>query len=157
MLTFTNPGSTWPKELGATHVIKAEKGPGAFEAVVKEVRKITGDLGSTVTVDTTGVAEVIAGGLEMTAFKGKHLQIGVGADNAVATIPINPHIISGKQFIGVMEGDSNPKEFIPQMVQWVKDGSLPLHKLVEFYPAADFEKAIHDMNSGNTTKPVLLW
>lgn len=145
------------KELGATHVVKAEKGTDTFKAVVQAVGEATGGLGSTITVDTTGVPEVIAGGLEMTGFKGKHLQIGVGSDDAVASIPINLFMITGKQFIGVLEGDVKPQEFVPRLVQWVKDGSLPLHKIVEFYQATDFEKAIQDMNSGNVTKPVLLW
>ncbi|KAK5710186.1 hypothetical protein LTS12_028015 [Elasticomyces elasticus] len=145
------------KELGATHVVKAEKGPDAFQAVTKAVRELTGQVGCTITVDTTGVPEVIAEGLEMTAFKGKYLQIGLAPDDAVLKIPITLFMLTGKQFIGVIEGDVNPKDYIPRMVQWVKDGSLPLHKIVKFYPADDFERAISDMNSGEAVKPVLLW
>lgn len=145
------------KELGATHVVKAEKGPDASQAVTHAVREITGMLGSTITVETTGVPEVIAQGLEMTASKGKHLQIGVAPDDTVSMVPTNFFIITGKQLIGVMVGDAHPKEFVPRLVQWVKDGSLPLHKIVKFYQVDHFEKAMNDMHSGETAKPVLVW
>jgi Zn-dependent alcohol dehydrogenase len=43
------------------------------------------------------------------------------------------------------------------MVKWVREGSLPLQKIVKFYKAEDFEQAIRDMQSGETIKPVIVW
>lgn len=145
------------KELGATHVIKAEKGPGGLQAVTEAVRGLTGQLGSTITLETTGVPALVSEGLNMTAFKGKILQVGTAPDDGVLTIPLHRFMASGKQFIGVVEGDVNPKAYIPRMIKWVKEGNLPLQKIVRFYPAEDFERAINDMQTGVTVKPVIVW
>lgn len=93
----------------------------------------------------------------MTGFKGKIMQVGTAPEGGTLSIPIHEFMVSGKQFMGVVEGDVNPQEYVPRMIQWVKDGSLPLERIVKFYPAEEFEKAIGDMQSGKTVKPVILW
>lgn len=145
------------QELGATHVVKAQKGPGGLRAVTRAVHILTGQLGSTITLDTTGVPALVSEGLDMTAFKGKILQVGTAPDDGVLTIPLHKFMASGKQFIGVIEGDVNPKDYIPRMIKWVEEGRLPLQKIVKFYPAEDFERAIADMQTGVTVKPVIVW
>jgi aryl-alcohol dehydrogenase len=37
----------------------------------------------------------------------------------------------------------------------VKEGRLPLHRLISHYPFADIEQAVRDMKAGKTIKPVL--
>src|SRR5690625_7003020 len=39
----------------------------------------------------------------------------------------------GKSMIGVIEGDSVPRVFIPQLVAYYKEGRFPFDKLVQFY------------------------
>jgi Zn-dependent alcohol dehydrogenase len=43
------------------------------------------------------------------------------------------------------------------MIKWYRDGEFPIDRLVKTYPADDFGRAIADMNSGETVKPVLIW
>ncbi|KAI9038345.1 NAD(P)-dependent alcohol dehydrogenase [Aspergillus affinis] len=144
------------RELGATHVISTE-GMSDLQATTEAVLKMTDHLGANITLDTTGVPALIAEGVKMTAFKGKCLQVGTAPDTATVTIPIHEFMVAGKQFIGVVEGDVQPQEYIPRLINWVKDGRLPLQKIVKFYQAADFDRAIRDMQSGFTIKPIILW
>jgi hypothetical protein len=59
------------------------------------------------------------------------------------------------------------------MIQWYKEGKLPINKIVRSYPVGqvlksyfllakrfqvnDFELAMSDMTSGITVKPILIW
>ena len=80
----------------------------------------------------------------------------------------------GKQFIGAVEGHSDTRKFIPQMVQWYREGStyfdttlqdkdaephleFPIDKLTKFMPAEEFDQALKEMHDGTTIKPILLW
>ncbi|KAL4863326.1 hypothetical protein BDV12DRAFT_202170 [Aspergillus spectabilis] len=119
------------KELGATHVVRVD--------------------------GLTNLHEVTATGVKMTGFKGRILQVGTAPETGTLTIPIHEFMVSGRQFIGVVEGDVVPKEYIPKLIAWIKEGRLPLEKIVKFYQADDFETAIADMQSGRTVKPVILW
>ncbi|KAJ5925761.1 hypothetical protein N7454_007271 [Penicillium verhagenii] len=143
------------RELGATDCVNtlAMNSPEMVDAV----REITNDLGSTVTLDTTGVPALIRQGLNMTGLRGKVIQVGTAPETAILDIPIHEFMTSGRQFIGVIEGDAVPQTFIPQMIQWFREGKLPLQKIVTFYQADQFQTAIRDMQSGLTIKPVLLW
>lgn len=144
------------KELGATHVVKTDS-LSNLQSMTDAVLELTGGLGTNITLDSTGVPELIAEGIKITGFKGKILQVGTAPETATLSLPIHHMMVTGKQFMGVVEGDVNPQEYIPRLIGWVKDGSLPLQKIVKFYEAEEFEKAIRDMQSGKTIKPVILW
>ncbi|GLA93274.1 hypothetical protein AtubIFM61612_010468 [Aspergillus tubingensis] len=142
--------------LGATHVVRID--PNADEHHVTEaVRALTDGLGADVTLETTGVPKLIAEGIRMTANKGRVVQLGTAPENAVLSLPVHEFMVAGKQYMGVVEGDVIPREFVPKMIEWVKTGLLPLHEMVGFYQAEDYRTAISDMKSGKTIKPVLLW
>ena len=142
--------------LGATHVVRID--PNADEHHVTEaVRALTDGLGADVTLETTGVPKLIAEGIRMTANKGRVVQLGTAPEDAVVSLPIHDFMVAGKQYMGVVEGDVVPREFVPKMIEWVKTGLLPLHEIVGFYQAEDYRTAINDMKSGKTIKPILLW
>ncbi|RAH80185.1 alcohol dehydrogenase [Aspergillus japonicus CBS 114.51] len=143
-------------ELGATHVVRID--PDAdLSHVTQAVRALTGGLGVDVTLETTGVPDLVAEAVRMTANRGKIVQLGAAPETATVNIPIHEFMVAGKVFMGVVEGDVVHREFVPQMIEWVKSGLLPLHKIVGFYPAENFEEAVRNMKSGRTIKPILLW
>ena len=144
------------RELGATHVINTGNMDDLGE-LTREVHRITGGLGSTITLDTTGFPTLIREGLNLTGFKGKMIQVGVAPATATLEIPIFPFMVTGMQYMGVVQGDVNPQRYIPQLIQWVQQGKMPLDKIVQFYPAAEFEKALQGMKSGDTIKPIIMW
>lgn len=143
--------------LGATHTVNTAAVADSGQSLVDVVREVTGGLGATVTLDTTGVPALVREGLRMTALKGRVLQVGVTPEEACLEIPIFEFMTTGKSFMGVIEGDVVPREFVPRLVEWVREGVLPLEKLVRYYPAEEFETAVKDMKSGRTVKPVLVW
>ena len=63
---------------------------------------------------------------------------------------------TGRMIRGTIEGDAVPREFIPQMIGWYREGLLPLEKLVKTYPFAAINEAAADMDAGRVVKPVLL-
>lgn len=56
-----------------------------------------------------------------------------------------------------MEGLAVPKLFIPELISYYKDGKLPFDMLVQKYRMDELEKAIYDMESGATIKPVIVF
>lgn len=56
-----------------------------------------------------------------------------------------------------MEGGVLPRDYIPQMTRWYREGKFPIDKIIKYFPARDFEVAIREMEQGTTVKPVLIW
>lgn len=64
---------------------------------------------------------------------------------------------TGKIYMGAIEGNVNPAEFVPRMIEWYRAGKFPFDKLIKMMPAEEFERAVHEMHTGETVKPVLTW
>jgi Zn-dependent alcohol dehydrogenase len=56
-----------------------------------------------------------------------------------------------------MEGGVRPCNYVPEMIKWNREGKFPIEKLIKYFPAEEYEKAIEEMETGETVKPVLLW
>ena len=67
----------------------------------------------------------------------------------------NDLMAEGKTMLGVIEGDSVPKVFIPQLIDYYRQGQFPFDKLVTFYEFDALEEAFADSKSGKTIKPVV--
>ena len=61
----------------------------------------------------------------------------------------------GRTVVGVIEGDSIPDQFIPKLVDLFQQGRFPIDQLITFYPLADIQSAVTDMENGRVIKPVL--
>ncbi len=70
------------------------------------------------------------------------------------TIPLRP-LMMNRKVLGIMEGNSNPNVFIPQLVDFHMQGVFPFDRLIKFYPFDDIEQAFHDSEAGTTIKPIL--
>jgi aryl-alcohol dehydrogenase len=62
---------------------------------------------------------------------------------------------AGRKFRGIVEGESIPEIFIPQLIDLYMQGRFPFDKLIKFYPLAEINRAIEDSENGRTIKPVL--
>ncbi|MDF3305919.1 NAD(P)-dependent alcohol dehydrogenase [Rhodococcus sp. T2V] len=138
-------------ELGATHVIDPGAGP-----LAEQVRAII-PAGVDYAIDTSGVPAVIESLVGAMTFHGKIGLIGVPADPA-ASVPLNiiNSLAMGLTITGIIEGDSVPDEFIPELVELYKAGKFPLDKLVTTFPFAKINDAIDAQHRGEVLKPVLL-
>lgn len=57
--------------------------------------------------------------------------------------------------MGVIEGDSVPQVFIPQLVAYYKRGLFPFDKLVKVYEFEAINDAFEDSKNGSTIKPIV--
>ncbi|KAF2087647.1 NAD(P)-binding protein [Saccharata proteae CBS 121410] len=128
-------------ELGATHAINTSQGTADLDA---EVRKIHA-AGTDCVIDTTGVDFLLKAGLSSLGNAGQLI------------FPLLPGWTKGATIKFVTVGDADPREFVPQMIQWYRQGQFPVEKLVKYFPAEEFNKALAEMHSGEAIKPILLW
>jgi aryl-alcohol dehydrogenase len=64
-------------------------------------------------------------------------------------------MLNGRTLRGVMEGDSDPHTFIPQLINLWRKGRFPFDKLVKFYPFEEINQAVTDSEQGRVLKPIL--
>lgn len=144
------------KSMGATHVIDSSK-LAEGQTLADAVREAAEGLGPTITVDTTGVPALIKASIEFARNRGKIVQVGSAPFDFKLEIPVFEFMVRGLQYIGAVEGQAMPSSFVPQMVQWYREGKFPVDKLMKLMPADQFEQALHEMHSGETIKPILCW
>lgn len=138
-------------ELGATHAIDPAAGD-----VAAQIRAIV-PRGTDYAVDTTAAVPVLEAAMAALAPHGAMAWLGVPKDPASAiSLSLIGFLTSGATIKAVIEGDSFPDDFIPELLAHYKAGRLPLEKLVKTYPFAQINEAIADQLSGRTLKPVLL-
>jgi aryl-alcohol dehydrogenase len=137
-------------ELGATHVID----PIACD-VAEKIREIV-PRGTDYAVDTTGVTTVLEAAMASMANHGTMAWLGVPSDpEATLNISVLGFLSSGCTLKAVIEGDSQPEDFIPELYDYYKAGKFPLDKMVSFYPFEKINAAIDDQLSGKAIKAIL--
>lgn len=135
------------KELGATHTINGKE-----VDTVEEIFNITGN-GAEYVLEATGIPMLIKQGIDSLRARGVMAVVGVGPD---MTLNIHDDLIPpNRTIMGVVEGDSIPKLFIPELIDYYKAGKFPFDKLIKLYSFDQLNEAIEDMNSGETIKPII--
>lgn len=136
------------RELGATHTLKG--GPDLDAAL----REICPD-GLHYAFDTTGIASLIELAFYLLAPRGI---VGlVGAADPAAMLHLNEMALmgGGKRIMGILEGDSDPKTFIPELIEHHVAGRFPFDRLVETFAFEDINEAFAAGESGRVIKPIL--
>ena len=137
------------RDLGATHTIDHS---GRTDPVA-EIRKLTGP-GVRFALETSALPEVLREAVEALMPAGTCVLVGTARAGTEVSIDM-PSIQNGRSLRGVVQGDSVPKEFIPQLVDHMMAGRFPLEKLITFYDLGDINRATAETVSGKTIKPVL--
>lgn len=137
-------------ELGATHTINSRE-----VDVIEAVRELT-DGGADFALESTGRPEVLEAGVEALGGLGTLGIVGAPKLGTKASFDINNHILGGRSIRGIVEGDSVPQVFIPQLVELYQQGRFPFDLLVKFYPFEQINQAAEDSVMGTTLKPILL-
>lgn len=140
---------TLAKELGATHTVDATE-----EDLGAAIAGITGGRGADGIVETTGNVSVLRQGVDALAARGTVVVVGAPPFGSEVSLDVNG-LLGGKQVVGLTLGDAETQSFIPALVRLVKEGRLPLHRLISTYPFADIDQAVRDMGAGKAIKPVL--
>jgi aryl-alcohol dehydrogenase len=137
------------KELGATHTVNAGE-----QDLGEALAAITGGQGADGVVETTGNVGVLRQGVDALGARGTLVVVGAPPFGTEVSLDVNG-LLGGKRVVGLTLGDAETQSFIPALVRLVKEGRLPLHRLISTYPFADIDQAVRDMGAGKAIKPVL--
>ncbi|WP_069760787.1 NAD(P)-dependent alcohol dehydrogenase [Streptomyces sp. LUP47B] len=140
---------TLARELGATHTVNA-----AEEDLGEVLAALTGGQGADGIVETTGNVDVLRQGVDALGARGTVVVVGAPPFGTEVSLDVNG-LLGGKRVVGLTLGDAETQSFIPALVRLVKEGRLPLHRLISTYPFADIDQAVRDMRAGKAIKPVL--
>lgn len=138
------------QELGATHTIDPTIGD-----LAETVRGITA-VGVDYAVDTTGIPAVQEGLVGCLGSKAVLGIVGVTPPGTKLPGDVTTLMTFGHTIKGIIEGDSDPDEFIPELIEHYKAGRLPLERLVRTYPLAQINRAVAEQAAGECVKPILI-
>ena len=135
-------------ELGATHVVNTSVTPDA----VLEIQNLTGR-GADCSVDSSGSGVCLKMALNCTRSGSPTVVVGGGGD---VTLNVEHDVMGhAKSLLGVVEGDSNPKLFIPELLKHYRAGRFPFDKLITYYDFDDINTAMRESTGGKAIKAVL--
>lgn len=136
------------KLVGCSELIRVDLDHGRLEKASEL------DRGADYTLETTGQPSVLKQATEVLASAGECGVIGAspGGDGGRPGHKSHPERRPSTQ--GIVEGDSAPKEFIPDLLNLYERGEFPFDELVSFYDFAETNQAIDDVELGNVIKPV---
>ena len=106
--------------------------------------------------DTTGLPAVQSASLGALASKGVLGIVGVSAPGTPVPGDVNLVVTFGHTIKGIIEGDSDPDVFLPELMAHYRAGRLPIDRLVTAYPFADINEAIAAQHRGECVKAVLV-
>ncbi|MFS3127878.1 NAD(P)-dependent alcohol dehydrogenase [Nocardioides sp. Bht2] len=136
---------------GATVLNPAELDAGS---IVSQIKELTNG-GATHALDTTGVAGVIRDGVAALRPRGELAVLGLGAPEI--TLDAIDVMMNGKVVRGSVEGDSDPQQMVPRLLELAAAGHFDVDRLISSYRFDQIGAAIADSASGVAVKPVLTW
>jgi aryl-alcohol dehydrogenase len=138
------------RELGATHVID----PAAATDLAAAVRAILPQ-GVDYAFDTTGRPDTLAAIMAALAPKGVLGIVGIPPAGTPLPGDLGTVLTFGQTVRGIIEGDSDPDVFLPELIGHWRAGRLPLEKLVRTFPFDQINAAIAAQHHGDCVKVVL--
>ncbi|KAM0791406.1 hypothetical protein ACM66B_005867 [Microbotryomycetes sp. NB124-2] len=138
------------KRFGATHTVNPKNCD-----TVAEVQRLTDGKGADFAIECSGNVHASRAAFMSLALQGKQVQVG---DSGVGelSVPLSAFLQGLRAIIGCVEGNCDPKRFIPQLVQLSKDGKFPLAEISTQYDWNDFARAEHDAHAGTVIKAILV-
>jgi aryl-alcohol dehydrogenase len=137
------------QELGATHAIDPSR-----QDVVEEVMKITGP-GVVHALEMSGSIEALQKAVYSLAPAGECAVIGAPPGGTEVPLDVNGVLSTGRVVRGVVEGESVPHVFIPQLVSLWERGLFPVDRLIETFAFDRINEAAARAHAGDVIKPVL--
>ena len=138
------------RTLGADLVINA-----AESDVLPEIRAATGG-GADFTLEASGLLPVLRQAIDALGQRGTCGIVGAPPFGSEGTFDITDLIVGGRSIRGIVEGDSVPSEFIPQLVDLYLKGDFPIDRLVTNYRFDEINQAVSDAENGLVIKPVVV-
>jgi aryl-alcohol dehydrogenase len=137
------------RELGATHCID----PTQTSDLVWDVMNLVPN-GVDCSFDAVGSNQVIRQALEILRSPGHCVTVGFRGLEHDITID-QGHLLLGRRLTGVIEGDADPRAFLPVLIELYRAGKFPFDRLIETFSLAQINDAIAASTSGAVIKPVI--
>ncbi len=139
------------KELGATHCID----PTSEDDLVSTIKEIVPN-GVNNALDTTALPEIMEACFDSLGANAILGLVGIAPPGTPMPGNLDDLFMGGKGIKSIVEGDSNPDEFIPELVAHYQAGKLPIERLIKTYKLSEINQAIADQKSGACLKAVLI-
>jgi aryl-alcohol dehydrogenase len=108
-------------------------------------------------LDTTANLAVLEGVLASLAQRGTLGMVGVPSDfGSTLSVGLIEMQARGLRFMGIVEGDSDPDRFIPELVDLHLAGRFPFDRLITTMPFAKINDAVQAQARGEAVKVVLV-
>ena len=138
-------------ELGAHHAFD----PAACD-VAAQIRTIV-PAGVDFAFETSGLETVVETALSVLGSRGLLGLVGVPPKpESSLSVNLVSLITYGHRIHGIIEGDSDPDEFIPELVAHYKAGRFPIDRLVKTYPLEAVNQAVAEQSRGACIKAILI-
>ncbi len=137
-------------ELGATDAIDPLDGD-----VVAAVRAIAPN-GVEFVLEASGVVAAAQAAFGYMATRGVLGLVGVPPGGSQLSLPLDAAITFGLSVRGVIEGDSDPDAFIPELLALHRAGRLPFDRLISTFPFDQINTAVAEQLAGRAIKVVMV-
>jgi aryl-alcohol dehydrogenase len=135
------------RELGATETLVPHE-----DRLEEQLRDILPG-GFQYCFDTTGVPSVIASAVAALRVTGTCGLVGV--QHGALKLP-STALTSGRTVTAILLGDAVPRQTIPELLGYWKQGRFPFERLLTQYPMSEINAAERDCATGVVVKPVLI-
>lgn len=139
------------RELGATHGVN----PAETNDVIWDIMNMVPN-GVDYSLDAVGTNAVIRQALEILRSPGHCATVGFHGLQHDITID-QGHLLLGRRLSGVIEGDADPRTFLPTLIELYREGKFPFDRLIETFPFHQINDAIVASQSGKVIKPVVVF
>ena len=139
------------RTLGATHTFNPTK----TKDLVGDVMNVVPN-GVDCSLDAVGSNLVIRQALEILRSPGHCATVGFQGLEHEITID-QGHLLLGRRLSGVIEGDADPRSFIPALIELYREGKFPFDRLVKTFPFNQINEAIAASQRGDVIKPVVVF
>lgn len=136
------------KAFGATHSINSKD-----RNVQEEVRNIT-EYGCEYAIESTGIPAILQETINALSIPGTCAVLSATNSNTEVNL-LYKALQSERTIMGSVMGSVNPQEFVPKMIDYYRQGILPLEKLITYYDFKDVNQAVEDIEAGAVIKAVL--
>lgn len=137
-------------ELGATHALDPRAGD-----VAAMIRAIVED-GTDFAFDSTGRSDMLDAAVASLAPGGVLGVVGHGAEPQPLPGSLAGLIQGAITIRGIREGDSDPDQFIPELLEFYRAGRFPLDRIITTFPFAQINEAVDAHHRGDCVKVVLV-
>lgn len=69
---------------------------------------------------------------------------------------VHSNALFSKTVVGIFEGNADPKQFIPRMIELWNQGRFPFDRLIKTYTLSQIDEAEQASLDGSVIKPLLL-